>query len=244
MSRLPKTSRYPRCCSWKTRAVAHRAGLRSSLGSVPLKREAIPARSPGCLWPKPHHANLVARASSFYVVPGITVVTAVSSRGTLMLGGFPFGSSGSRHSDQVRGDAALQWDILKKSGIDQFAWFDRYPMDGEQDLGPLNQMMSEADWLVDGLLGTGLSRPVEGPLFSVITAMNHSGKPILALDLPSGLDTDTGRALGVAVRATATATFVAPKLGFSSPEASQYIGKVGVIDIGLPGKLLKPFQER
>jgi len=68
--------------------------------------------------------------------------------------------------------------------------------------------------LVDGLLGTGLARPVEGLLARAIASMNRSGRAILALDLPSGLDADTGQPLGVAVRATLTATFVAPKLGF------------------------------
>ena len=66
--------------------------------------------------------------------------------------------------------------------------------------------------------------------------MNRSGKPILALDLPSGLDADTGQPLGVAVRARATATFVAPKLGFAAPGAADYTGEVAVIDIGVPGR--------
>ena len=57
----------------------------------------------------------------------------------------------------------------------------------------LARLMSDADWLVDGLLGTGLSRPVEGPLYIGDRAMNRSGKPIFALDLPSGLDADTGQ---------------------------------------------------
>ena len=93
---------------------------------------------------------------------------------------------------------------------------------------------------MNGLLGTGLSRPVEGPLRTVIEAINASGKPVFALDLPSGLDADTGRPLGVAVRAEATATFVAPKLGFSAPGAADYTGEVAVIDIGLPRRLLEP----
>src|SRR5262249_40165941 len=94
---------------------------------------------------------------------------------------------------------------------------------------------------VDGLLGTGLSRPVEGPLRTVIEAINRSGKPVLALDLPSGLDADTGRPLGVAVRAHATASFVAAKLGFAAPAAAEYPGEVAVIDIGLPRRLLEPY---
>jgi len=91
------------------------------------------------------------------------------------------------------------------------------------------------------LLGTGLTRPVEGPLRAVIEAINGSGKPVLALDLPSGLDADSGEPLGVAVRATATVTFVAPKLSFARPGATAYTGEVIVADIGVPRRLLEPF---
>jgi NAD(P)H-hydrate epimerase len=144
-------------------------------------------------------------------------------------------------SDQLRGDAAVQWAILEKSGVDQSAWFDADPGESELDSTRLAAIIAEADWLVDGLLGTGLSRPVEGPLRTVIEVMNHSGKPILALDLPSGLDADTGQPLGVAVLACATATFVAAKLGFAAPGASAYTGEFVVIDIGLPRRLLEPY---
>src|SRR5262249_46714856 len=98
-----------------------------------------------------------------------------------------------------------------------------------------------AGWVVDGLLGTGLTRPVEGPLRAVIEAINRSGRPVLALDLPSGLDADTGRPQGLAVRATATITFVAPKLGFDQPGAEAYTGAVEVAPIGVPRRLLATF---
>jgi len=155
--------------------------------------------------------------------------------------GFPVRVIWFTSSDQIRGDAALQWSILEKSGVKQSAWFDEYPAEIESDASALDTILAEAGWLVDGLLGTGLSRPVEGPLRRVIEAMNSSGKPIFALDLPSGLDADTGRPLGVAVRACATATFVAPKVGFTAPGAADYTGAVAVIDIGLPRKLLEPY---
>ena len=157
--------------------------------------------------------------------------------------GFPVRVIWFTRSDQLRGDAALQWAILKKSGVDQSAWFDEYPLDSAFDVSRLAAILADVDWLVDGLLGTGLSRPVNGPLYTVIEAMNRSGKPIFALDLPSGLDADTGTPLGVAVRATATATFVAAKLGFAAPGAAEYTGEVVVIDIGLPRCLLEPFLE-
>ena len=135
--------------------------------------------------------------------------------------------------EELRGDAAVQWHVLDRSGIDQEC------LEGEATVESLR--LAEVDWVVDALLGTGLSRPVEGPLASAIEALNRSGKPILALDLPSGLDADTGRPLGVAVRAVATATFVAPKLGFDAPEAAAYTGEVAVIEIGVPRCVLEPF---
>lgn len=128
---------------------------------------------------------------------------------------------------------------LRPPGIDQAAWSE--PADVLQGPNTLDSLIAGADWLVDGLLGTGLTRPVEGPLKAAVEAMNRSGKPILALDIPSGLDADTGVPQGIAVRATATATFVAPKLGFACPGASQYTGQVAVIDIGLPRACLRPF---
>jgi NAD(P)H-hydrate epimerase len=145
------------------------------------------------------------------------------------------------HCAEIREEAAVQWHILRKSGVDQIAWYDVFGTENGADLAHLEAMLKAADWIVDGLLGTGLSRVVEGHLRRVIETMNHTGKPILSLDLPSGLDADTGRALGVAVRACATATFVAPKLGFGAPGAVVHTGEVAVIDIGLPRCLLEPY---
>ncbi len=139
----------------------------------------------------------------------------------------------------LRGDAETQWKILNSSRVDVLSWYDTHPDDPQPE--ELDALITEADWLVDGLLGTGLTRPVEGALRTVVEVMNGSGKPILALDLPSGLDADKGIPLGVAIQARATATFVAPKLGFTAPGAARYTGEVAVIDIGLPRGMLKPF---
>jgi NAD(P)H-hydrate epimerase len=136
---------------------------------------------------------------------------------------------------QLRGDARVQWEVLDRSGIDQKFW------EGAVDAAALAQRLRGAGWLVDALLGTGLARPVTGTLKIVIEAMNQSGKPILAIDLPSGLDADTGQPLGIAVHATVTATFVGPKIGFLAPGASSYTGEVAVIEIGVPRRVLEPF---
>lgn len=134
--------------------------------------------------------------------------------------------------EKLRGDAAAQWAILEKSGIDQT------PL---PDPDQFKQLIQDADWLVDGLFGTGLSRPVEGLMRAAIEAMNRSGKPILALDLPSGLDCDAGQPLGTAIRASVTASFAAPKLGFSQPGAAEFTGDVEVVEIGLPRCLIEGF---
>jgi NAD(P)H-hydrate epimerase len=136
---------------------------------------------------------------------------------------------------RLRGDAATQWAILDRSGLDQTTWHD----DPSTNTDRLDALISGADWLVDGLLGTGLTRPVGGLLLAAIEGMNRSGKPVLALDLPSGLDADQGVPLGASVRATITATFVAPKLGFQAPGAAEYVGEVVVVEIGVPRSLLE-----
>jgi NAD(P)H-hydrate epimerase len=157
--------------------------------------------------------------------------------------GYPVQVVWFAHRAQLRGDAETQWNILERSGVDQTAWLDVHPPEPQPQSAELDSLLSGADWLVDGLLGTGLVRPIEGALRAVVEAMNRAGKPILALDLPSGLDADTGAPLGVSVRARATATFVAPKLGFTAPGAADYTGEVAVIDIGLPRCLLEPFEQ-
>jgi NAD(P)H-hydrate epimerase len=144
-------------------------------------------------------------------------------------------------SKRLTGDAALQWLILRNSGVDQSAWLDERPDDTKIDQTGLAKALADSDWIVDGLFGTGLSRPVEGLNRSLIEAMNGSGKPILALDVPSGMDADTGEPLGTVVRAIATATFAAAKLGLVARHAASCAGEIAVIDIGLPRCLLEPY---
>jgi len=94
------------------------------------------------------------------------------------------------------------------------------------------------DLLVDALLGTGLTRPVRGDAARCIAWMNDAGVPIVAVDVPSGLDCDTGRPLGDAVRATVTVTFVAAKPGLVAPDAREHVGRLEVVDIGAPIHLM------
>jgi NAD(P)H-hydrate epimerase len=93
--------------------------------------------------------------------------------------------------------------------------------------------------IIDALFGTGLSQAPRADSLAVIDRMNAQAVPILAIDVPSGLDCDTGRPLGSScVRATRTVTFVAEKAGFADPESRQYTGAVVVGEIGCPRELI------
>jgi NAD(P)H-hydrate epimerase len=102
-------------------------------------------------------------------------------------------------------------------------------------------MMRSNQWIVDGLFGLGLARKLQEPFTQYVAIMNASMNPILSIDIPSGLDCDTGEPLGVCVRATHTATFVAPKLGFTNPASKHFTGEVHVLDIGIPRALLAEY---
>ncbi len=96
--------------------------------------------------------------------------------------------------------------------------------------------------ILDAIFGTGLSRPVAGEERELIRQMNSFDKrwnPIVAVDIPSGLDANSGRPLGLAVEATATVTMGLPKVGFRAPEAKKHVGELIVAEIGFPADLLR-----
>jgi NAD(P)H-hydrate epimerase len=125
-------------------------------------------------------------------------------------------------------DAAVHWNIAEKLHLPAQVWADR-----QLDETKLAALFGAADWIVDALFGTGLTGPVRTPLDRVIALANASTAHRLAVDIPTGLDADTGEALGAAVRAEHTVTFVAPKIGFRNPSAAAFLGCVHVTDIGV-----------
>ena len=102
------------------------------------------------------------------------------------------------------------------------------------DAAPLLVALESASIVVDALFGTGLDRDIGGFLAHVVDVIGNARCIKVALDLPSGLHADTGRVLGVAVRADYTATFAHPKLGLCTPRGSAYAGEVRVCDIVEP----------
>ncbi len=91
--------------------------------------------------------------------------------------------------------------------------------------------------VIDALFGTGLSSAPRDPRW--IEFMNGQSAPVLAIDLPSGLDCDTGEPLGACVKAARTVTFVAEKAGFANPKSKHYTGVVTVAEIGCPRELVE-----
>src|SRR5262249_44116871 len=106
------------------------------------------------------------------------------------------------------------------------------------DRRSLEHELAAAEWIVDALFGTGVSGPVRPPFDEIIGAINASARRVFAIDIPSGLDCDTGRPLGPTIRANHTATLVATKKGFVEPAAAEWVGKIHVVGIGIPRILL------
>lgn len=103
-------------------------------------------------------------------------------------------------------------------------------------LGPLLDAHSV---VVDGLFGTGLSREITGAFAKVIDAVNDATHPVISIDIPSGVDADTGQILGRAIEADVTIALAVPKLGHALYPGRAYAGDVHVADIGIPYALLE-----
>jgi NAD(P)H-hydrate epimerase len=133
----------------------------------------------------------------------------------------------------LRGDAKKNFEILSKLGGEiHFA-----PTSSE--LSKLPRSLFEADLLLDAIFGTGLSQAVSGHLAEAIEKINGSKRRIVAVDLPSGISSDTGRVLGSAIRAERTFALALPKRGHFLSPGLDHRGKLSVIDIGIPPFLIE-----
>jgi NAD(P)H-hydrate epimerase len=143
--------------------------------------------------------------------------------------------------EELRGDAATNLAILQKSDvpITEFA----VPPIGPFSTAPylhaqLNHHAGKPAWLIDALLGTGAKGEPRPPFDAVIDWMNAHPARKLAVDIPSGLDCDTGQPAVHTLRANHTCTFAAMKIGFARPVAKPFTGTVHVCDIGVPPQLI------
>lgn len=133
--------------------------------------------------------------------------------------------------DRVRGDANAHLAVFEKSGGEVRM------LDSRASLDEHGAAIAGAAIVVDALFGIGLDRPIDGHVAAVIDLINRACRK-LAVDIPSGLDTDTGRVLGAAVRADHTVTMAAQKIALASAPGFAWCGTVEVADIGVPPQLL------
>lgn len=132
----------------------------------------------------------------------------------------------------LTGDAAANYQIIERASIPIIDF------SANRTAERLDTVLAGAEWIVDALLGTGASGEPRFPLDEAIRAINRSVATRLAIDLPSGLDCDTGQPAATTVIAHHTCTFVAEKVGFAASTAAPFLGQVHVVDIGVPRKLL------
>ncbi|UCE82724.1 MAG: NAD(P)H-hydrate dehydratase [Deltaproteobacteria bacterium] len=103
----------------------------------------------------------------------------------------------------------------------------------------LRRKLADADLIVDSILGTGLNAPVRGFYRKVIDLVNQLGRPVVAVDLPSGLNASSGQPLGTCIQATVTATLGLPKVGLLVTPGCSFVGHLEVVDIGLPRSVIE-----
>src|SRR3954467_7464730 len=133
----------------------------------------------------------------------------------------------------VRGDARSNLEILGRLGLtvveiaDSQAWELHFSEVGDCTL------------IVDAIFGTGLNAPISGYIESVVTDVNASGIPVVAIDLPSGLSADSSEPIGPSIEAGLTVTLAAPKLPLVLPPAETHAGDIVIADIGIPGEVLE-----
>ncbi len=128
----------------------------------------------------------------------------------------------------LKGDAKINYNILREMGIK----IKSTETGGEFD--SFKNSLQASDLLIDAILGIGVSGEVRRPLAGAIESMNQSGKPILSVDVPSGLDATNGKALGSCIKAVRTVTFAFPKTGFIKNDGPNKTGEMTVADISLP----------
>jgi NAD(P)H-hydrate epimerase len=133
---------------------------------------------------------------------------------------------------KIAGDAAENLKIIRKMGL-------RVRQLIPASLAELAGELRKHDLVIDAIGGTGISGPLRGDLAAAVEQVNLCGRAVLAVDIPTGLDCDTGEALGPTIRAALTVTMAARKKGFDSPGAKDYTGEVIVADIGVPADLGK-----
>lgn len=129
--------------------------------------------------------------------------------------------------DKLSPDCLLQYRVIRQMGI---------PIEFRTDI---SEQDIQCSVIVDALLGTGLNKDIEGVIAKAINLVNKTGLPVVSVDIPSGISSDTGQMMGVAIKADCTVTFGLPKRGHILHPGASYSGKLFIENIGFPDGFLK-----
>ena len=132
--------------------------------------------------------------------------------------------------EALKGDAEINLKILKNAKANI-----QFLTDEASGLAAVATAFRDADLIIDALFGTGLSKNLEMPYISIVKAINESGKLVLSVDIPSGLNGDTGKVMGIAVKADRTVTLARFKSGLLRGKGPRHAGIVELGYISLPG---------
>ena len=137
--------------------------------------------------------------------------------------------------EDLNGDARVNAEIAKRSGL---------PIKIASDEATLRASLVGAEVIVDCLLGTGAQGKLRFPYEVAVQRANEVAAVRIAMDLPTGMDCNSGEVQESTFQADHTITFVAPKLGFDNPGAKPFLGRVHIVGIGAPAKLLQKYELR
>ncbi len=137
----------------------------------------------------------------------------------------------SCHTERLKGDALTNFNIITRMHIPVLT------------IEEIDEVLAESSLVVDALLGTGFSGQVHAPIDYMIEKMNQANKPIVSIDVPSGIDCYVAQPAKSVIKAELTITFVAVKDAFRTVECEPYIGRVEVADIGIPKELVQQVKE-
>ncbi|MGB9794001.1 NAD(P)H-hydrate dehydratase [Caldisericum exile] len=146
----------------------------------------------------------------------------------------------SSHNAEVTLFTVSDTTKLKGTALKNFELLKNYPVE-VLEFTSINRVLllaiKEADVIIDGIFGTGLNRPINGKIEELVVEINNSGKPVVAIDIPSGVSANTGEVLGVAIKANYTITMGLPKRGFFAYPGCDYVGKIIVNHITYPPEI-------
>ena len=152
---------------------------------------------------------------------GLAIARHLHNRGTPVFIGLTIDPT------SLKGDALVNWQIVQAMSLPYAPASPDLVLEHSRDL------------IIDAIFGTGLTEAPRPPFGELAKTVNDDAGPVLAVDVPSGLDCDTGKPPGDCIRANVTVTFVAEKVGFAEPVARRFLGDVVVGDIGCPLLLIE-----